>query len=69
MFPNLMAEQARYEMTDSRAGEILGMSRMAYWNKKKTGKLTVLEAKKLCETFNVSFDYLFSFDASKTEGD
>ncbi len=39
--------------------EKLGMSRVSYENKKKSGKFTALEAKKLCKLFKVKFDYLF----------
>lgn len=59
MFRNLEAEQARLNFTNQQMAEKLGMSRVSYENKKKSGKFTALEAKKLCKLFKVKFDYLF----------
>lgn len=59
MFRNLEAEQARLSYTNQEMSEKLGMSRVSYENKKKTGKFTALEAKKLCRIFKCKFDYLF----------
>ena len=59
MFRNLEAEQARFNFTNQQMAEKLGMSRVSYENKKKSGKFTALEAKKLCKLFKVKFDYLF----------
>ena len=57
MLRNLSAEQARYEYTDA---DVAGISRSSYSEKKKTGRFTMLECKKLCQAFNCSFEYLFS---------
>lgn len=62
MFRNLEAEQARFNFTNQQMAEKLGMSRVSYENKKKSGKFTALEAKKLCKLFKVKFDYLFETD-------
>jgi len=62
MFRNLNAEQARKGMTNSDAAALIGLSRISYENKKKSGKFTVIEAKKLCEHFGCSFEYLFETD-------
>lgn len=59
MFRNLDAEQARNAMTNKDVADSLGISRVSYENKKKTGKFTTFEIKKLCIMFNCSFDYLF----------
>lgn len=59
MFRNLEAEQARIGFTNQQMAEKLGISRVSYESKKKTGKFTALEAKRLCRIFNVKFDYLF----------
>ncbi|WP_251393096.1 hypothetical protein [Mediterraneibacter agrestimuris] len=64
MFRNLDAEQARNSYTNQQMEEKLNISRVSYENKKKTGKFTALEAKRLCRIFHVKFDYLF-----KTEPD
>lgn len=59
VFKNLDAEQARRGLTNSAAAEKLGISRVSYESKKKSGKFYVYEAKKLCELFKCEFDYLF----------
>ena len=60
MFKNLDAEQARAGMTNLNVAEKLGISRVSYENKKKTGKFTTLEIKCLCKLFSCKFDYLFA---------
>lgn len=59
MFRNLEAEQARFNLTNQAVADKLGISRVSYENKKKTGKFTTLEIKKLCKIFKCKFDYLF----------
>ena len=59
LFRNLEAEQARKGYTNSDVAKLLGISRVSYENKKKTGKFTTFEIKILCKTFIVKFDYLF----------
>lgn len=59
LFRNLEAEQARYGFTNSDMASKLGISRVSYENKKKTGKFTTFEIKALCKTFKCKFDYLF----------
>lgn len=60
MFRNLEAEQARAGLTNQQTAEKLGISRISYENKKKTGKFTTSEIKKLCKLFKSKFDYLFA---------
>ena len=59
MFRNLDAEQARLKLTDQKVADKLGISRVSYVNKKKTGKFTTMEIKALCKLFIRKFDYLF----------
>ena len=59
MFRNLDAEQARLKLTDQKVADKLGISRVSYVNKKKTGKFTTMEIKALCKLFRRKFDYLF----------
>ena len=59
VFRNLEAEQARFCYTNQQVADKLGISRVSYENKKKTGKFTTLEIKELCKMFKVKFDYLF----------
>ena len=47
-------------LTDQEVAEKLGISRVSYVNKKKTGKFTTLEIKALCKLFKCKFDYLFA---------
>ncbi len=59
LFRNLDAEQARKGMTNTDVAGFLGISRVSYENKKKSGKFTTLEIKSLCKLFKCGFDYLF----------
>lgn len=59
MFRNLEAEQARFGYTNQMMAEKLGISRVSYENKKKSGKFTTSEIKILCKLFGCGFDYLF----------
>lgn len=65
MFRNLNAEQARWGMTNAVTADLIGVSRVVFENKKKSGKITVLEAKKLCDFFHCSFEYLFETDGDE----
>ena len=67
MFKNLDAEQARAGMTNLNVAEKLGISRVSYENKKKTGKFTTLEIKCLCKLFSCKFDYLFATEEQKEQ--
>lgn len=60
MFRNLEAEQARYGLTNQAMAEKLGISRVSYESKKKSGKFTTQEIKALCKLFKCKFDYLFA---------
>lgn len=60
MFKNLNAEQARKGLSNSDTAALLGISRVSYENKKKSGKFTTTEIKKLCTYFGCRFEYLFS---------
>jgi hypothetical protein len=62
LFRNLEAEQARKGLTNSDVAEKLGISRVSYEGKKKTGKFTTFEIKALCKLFKCKFDYLFETD-------
>ena len=64
VFRNLNAEQARFSYTNQQMADKIGISRVSYESKKKTGKFTAIEAKKLCKIFKVKFDYLFATDDS-----
>lgn len=65
MFRNLEAEQARLRLTNQKVADILEISRVSYENKKKTGKFTTREIKKLCRLFKCKFDYLFAEEDEK----
>lgn len=60
IFANLQAEQARALMTNQQVAEKVGLSRVSYESKKKSGRFTVFESAKLCKLFNCSFEYLFT---------
>lgn len=67
MFRNLEAEQARRDYTNTDVANKLGISRVSYENKKKTGKFTTLEIKKLCKIFGCKFDYLFATEEANRD--
>ena len=67
MFRNLEAEQARAGLTNQQTAEKLGISRISYENKKKTGKFTTSEIKKLCKLFKSKFDYLFATEEEQQD--
>lgn len=60
MFPNLNAEQARFDLSNTAVAEKLGISRVAYEGKKRTGGFKLTEIKTLCEMFSAKFEYLFA---------
>ncbi|HIR05127.1 MAG TPA: hypothetical protein IAB28_04085 [Candidatus Copromonas faecavium] len=62
MFRNLEAEQARFGLTNQNVADKLGISRVSYESKKKSGKFTTKEIKVLCKLFKRGFDYLFAED-------
>lgn len=60
MFPNLQAEQKRMNLTNQQVAERIGMSRVTYESKKKSGCFVVSDCAKLCRLFYSRFEYLFS---------
>lgn len=60
MYKNLHAEQARKGLTNQQVADALGISRVSYEHKKKTGKFIVSESMHLCQMFDCNFDYLFA---------
>ena len=69
MFRNLDAEQARKGYTNSDVANRLGISRVSYENKKKTGKFTTFEIKQLCKIFKCKFYYLFATEQEAWGGE
>ncbi len=65
MFRNLNAEQARFDYSNKKMADILGISRTSYESKKKSGRFTTLEIQKMCNLFKCSFDYLFETDETE----
>lgn len=60
MFPNLNAEQARYSESNSDVAAILGITRVAYESRKRTGKFSLADVNKLCDHYACDYSYLFS---------
>lgn len=60
LYPNLKAEQSRAGLTNQMVANAIGISRVTYESKKKSGRFDVSESKKLCELFKCEFDYLFA---------
>ena len=66
MFPNLQAEQARLGLTNSQVATAIGTNRNTYEQKKRSGRFTAIDCRKLCNFFNCKFEYLFETDQDKT---
>ncbi len=64
MFRNLEAEQRRYGYTNAKMAEILGISRVTYENKKRTGMFNRPQIEALLHLFHCKFEYLFETDSS-----
>lgn len=62
MFPNLNAEQARYSESNATVAGFLGLSRVAYEGKKRSGKFSLNEATRLCQKYKCDYSYLFAED-------
>lgn len=60
VFKNLEAEQKRYGYTNAKMAELLGISRVTYENKKKTGMFNRPQIEALIQLFNCKFEYLFA---------
>ena len=60
IFRNLEAEQARANLTNAEVANMLGISRVTYEKKKKTGNFNFSEVIFLLAKFGVSFEYLFA---------
>lgn len=62
MYPNLLGQKAYRKMTEEDMAAVIGVSRVAYQNKIKSGRFTPRECKAYCQYFNKSFDFLFAED-------
>lgn len=62
MFNNLEAEQARHDMTNGDVANVIGISRVSYERKKKSGKFNRAEIVILLKLFKCDFEYLFAVD-------
>ena len=60
LYPNLKAEQSRAGLTNQKVADLIGVSRVTYESKKKSGRFDVSESKKLCDLFKCDFYYLFA---------
>ena len=58
-YPNLAAQMAIHELSDEKAGALIGLSRQSFRSKRLSGRFLVSECKVLCEYFKMSFDELF----------
>lgn len=59
MFKNLEAEQKRFGYTNAKMAELLGISRVTYESKKRTGMFNRPQIEFLIQLFNCKFEYLF----------
>lgn len=59
-YPNLQAEQAKKNLSNTEVATYLGLSRNSYEQKKKSGRFIPTEIKKLLNLFECRFEYLFA---------
>lgn len=62
MFRNLEAEQKRCGYTNANMAELLGISRITYENKKRTGLFNRPQVETLLRLFGCRFEYLFLYE-------
>ena len=67
MFPNLLDEKIRRNLSDEDMGKIIGVSRSAFGRKMKSGRFFPEECRKICDYFGMSFEYLFALTATNPE--
>lgn len=60
MYKNLIAEKAIHRLTNQQMANIIGVSRLTYEKRMRTGKFTAGDCKKLCEYFGKDFETLFA---------
>lgn len=60
MFPNLLGQKAFYKMSNDDMASVIGVSRVSFENKMRTGKFTVREINAYIHFFKKPYDYLFA---------
>lgn len=60
MFPNLLGQKAFYKMSNDDMASVIGVSRVSFENKMRTGKFTVREINAYIRFFKKPYDYLFA---------
>lgn len=69
MFRNIDAEQARKKLSNADIAKYLGISRITYERKKKSGGFILSEIKLMMKLFDCTFDYLFMTDEEQEAAD
>lgn len=62
MFANLLGQKAYYKLTDQDMADIIGVSRVTYDSKMKSGRFTPAECMKFCRYFKKPFEFLFAME-------
>ena len=65
MFPNLLGQKAFHKLTEDDMANIIGISRVAYQSKIKSGRFTPQECLAYCRHFGKKFEYLFAEDGDE----
>ena len=60
MYPNLLGQKAFHRMTEEDMAAVIGVSRITYQQKMKSGRFTPEECKAYCDYFKKSFAFLFA---------
>ena len=63
MFPNLEAEQARNNHSNTFVAQKLSITRQSYEQKKRNGNFKLKEIETLMALYSTRFDYLFAKEA------
>lgn len=63
MYPNLLGQKAYHKLTEDDMASIIGVSRVSYQSKIKSGRFTPKECKAYCLYFGKSFEFLFAEDS------
>lgn len=60
LYPRVIGEQAIAGYTNQEVADFLGISRVTYEQKKRSGKFSPEQCSKLCNLYNLSFEKLFA---------
>lgn len=60
VYPNIKLEQFKMQLTNAEVAQKIGISRVSYESKLKSGRFVASEVLKMCELFDCDTKYLFA---------